>query len=161
MKERLNFLFSVFSMVTTYVVIAVAVFTTILEPSETVDSAVLWQIPLVSFFCSLGCLIYPWDRSCKKKEKAVRVGVHYVYINIVVLGAGVWFGWYRVDHPGSVAAMLITIAVIFAAASVIGWRKAAEDARRINERLKEYQQQGERPDAKPSAGDAAGPDDGR
>lgn len=161
MKERLNFLFSVFSMVTTYVVIAVAVFTTILEPSETVDSAVLWQIPLVSLLCSLGCLIYPWDRTCKKKEKAVRVGVHYVYINILVLGAGVWFEWYRVDRPGSVAAMLITIAVIYAAVSVIGWKKAAEDARRINERLKEYQQQGEQPDAKPSAGDAVWPDDGR
>lgn len=149
MKERLNFLFYVFSVVTTCVVLAVAVFVTVLDPSETVESATLWQIPVVSLFCSLGCLIYPWDKCRGKREAAVRIGLHYIYINIVVLGAGFRFRWYQIDHLKSVAAMLVTIAVIFTVASVIGWRRAAADARRMNERLREYQQQGEGQDADP------------
>lgn len=39
--------------------------------------------------------------------------------------------------------MLLTIAVIFMIVSVISWTKSAEDARRMNERLKEYRQKGE------------------
>ncbi len=161
MKERIRFLFYVFSLVTTCVVIAVAVFTNLLEPSETVESAVLWQIPLVSFFCSLGGLIYPWDRCCRKREMAVRVGVHYVYINMVVLGAGFWFRWYRTDHLGSLAVMVVTIALVYVVVSVISWRRSAEDARAINERLKEYQQQGDRGPGDLPAEDAAGPEKGR
>lgn len=140
MKRKIEFLFYIFTLVNTCVVIAVAVFTTLMEPSETVDSVLLWQIPLVSLFCTLGCLIYPWERECNKREMALRIGAHYLYINGVVLGAGFWFRWYRPDHLDSILSMLLTIAVIFGLVSVVSWRKAAADARRMNERLREYQQ---------------------
>lgn len=143
MKRKLRFLFHVFCMVTTCVVFAVALFTTVWDPSETVDAVTLWQIPSVSFLCTLGCLIYPWDRNLGKKEMIARMGIHYIYINAVVLGAGYQFRWYHPDHLRSVIAMLLTIAVIFMIVSVISWTKSAEDARRMNERLKEYRQKGE------------------
>lgn len=140
MKRKLGFLLHIFSMVTTCVVIAVAVFTTLVEPSETVDSVVLWQIPVASLFCTLGCLIYPWDKECGKWEMALRIGIHYVYVNGVVLGAGFWFRWYEWERLKSVLSMLFTIAAIFILVSVISWKRSAADARRMNQRLKEYQQ---------------------
>lgn len=130
-------------MVTTCVVFAVALFTTAVNPSETVDAVTLWQMPAVSFLCTLGCLIYPWDRNLGKKEMIVRIGIHYIYSNIVVLGAGYIFRWYQPDHLRSIIAMLLTIAVIFMIVSVISWTKSAKDARRMNERLKEYRQKAE------------------
>lgn len=127
-------------MVTACVVIAVAVFTTIADPSDTVDSVTLWQIPAVSFLCSLSCLIYPWDRPIGKREMGIRIVIHYLLINGIVMASGFFFHWYDISHPGSVSGMLFAIAVIFAVVSVFSWKKDAGEARRMNERLKEYQE---------------------
>ena len=95
--RKIRFLFNAFSRVTACVVIAVAAFTTILEPTDTVETAVLWQIPAVSALCALTCLIYPWDRTLGKAEMGIRTLIHYLLINGIVLGAGFWFHWYRIE----------------------------------------------------------------
>lgn len=138
--RKIRFLFNAFSRVTACVVIAVAAFTTILEPTDTVEAAVLWQIPAVSALCALTCLIYPWDRTLGKAEMGIRTLIHYLLINGIVLGAGFWFRWYRIDRIQSIAAMLITIALIFALVSAVTWAQRAEEAKRMNERLREYQE---------------------
>ena len=138
--RKIRFLFNAFSRVTACVVIAVAAFTTILEPTDTVETAVLWQIPAVSALCGLTCLIYPWDRTFGKAEMGIRTLIHYLLINGIVLGAGFWFHWYRIDRIQSIAAMLITIALIFALVSAVTWAQRAEEAKRMNERLREYQE---------------------
>ena len=138
--RKIRFLFNAFSRVTACVVIAVAAFTTILEPTDTVETAVLWQIPAVSALCALTCLIYPWDRTLGKAEMGIRTLIHYLLINGIVLGAGFWFEWYRIDRLGSVVSMVLTIAVIFALVSAITWAQALEEAKQMNKRLREYQQ---------------------
>lgn len=138
--KKIRFLFEIFSMVTACVVIAVAFFTTVLDPAEAVDPVILWQIPFVSFLCSLGCLIYPWDRTPGKKEMGIRILVHYLLINGIVLTAGFCFQWYSPDRLGSLAVMLLTIALIFGIVSAVSWTRAAGDAKRMNEKLREFQQ---------------------
>ena len=138
--RKIRFLFNAFSRVTACVVIAVAAFTTILEPTDTVETAVLWQIPAVSALCALTCLIYPLDRTLGKAEMGIRTLIHYLLINGIVLGAGFWFHWYRIDRSQSIAARLITIALIFALVSAVTWAQRAEEAKRMNERLREYQE---------------------
>lgn len=141
--RKIRYLFEIFSMVTACVVIAVAFFTTVLESVAAVEPVIFWQIPCVSFLCSLGCLIYPLDRVSGKREMAIRIVAHYILINGIVLTAGFCFEWYRVDHLGSVAVMLLTIALIFGIVSALSWRKAAMDAKRMNEKLREFQQKKE------------------
>lgn len=141
--RKIRFLFEIFSMVTACVVIAVAFFTTVLEPVDTVDPVIFWQILSVSFLCSLGCLIYPWDKVPGKREMGIRIVVHYLLINGIVLTAGFCFKWYRPDRLGSVVVMLLTIALIFGIVSALSWRKAAVDAKRMNEKLRELQQKKE------------------
>lgn len=63
---------------------------------------------------------------------------HYIMVNMIVLGAGFVFEWYDPKSMGSVTAMLVTIAVIFAVVSGISWGRSARDAKRMNERLQEY-----------------------
>lgn len=138
--RKIRFLFEIFSMVTACVVIAVAFFTTVLDPAEAVDPVILWQIPFVSFLCSLGCLIYPWDRNPGKKEMGIRLLVHYLLINGIVLTAGFCFQWYSLEHLGSIAVMVVTIALIFGIVSVVSWTRASGDAKRMNEKLREFQQ---------------------
>lgn len=136
--RKMKFLANVFSMITACEVIAVAVFTTILNPIERIEAVILWQIPAVSAVISLASLIYPWDRPMGKLELVVRTAVHYVLVNLVVLGSGVAFEWYNPENWRSVVAMLVTIAVIFVLVDGISWRHSAEDAKRMNEKLKEY-----------------------
>lgn len=143
--RKIRFLLEVFSTVTTCVVIAVAVFTTVLDPAEELDPVILWQIPAVSFLCALSCMIYPWDRSIGKKEMGIRVAVQYLLINIIVMLAGYWFYWYNINHLQSILVMLFSIAVIFSVVFVLSWTRDAGEARRMNTRLKEYQEKKQNP----------------
>lgn len=138
LKKKMSFLINVFSMVTSCMVIAVAVFTTMINPMERIEAAILWQIPAVSALITIVSLIYPWDRPMGKLEIAVRTAAHYVLVNMIVLGAGVVFDWYNPKSVGGVISMMVSIAVIFALISGISWNRSAKDAKQMNERLKEY-----------------------
>ena len=133
-------LLNIFSMVTTFVMIAVAMFTTVFFPTDAITPAVLWQIPAVSMLCTLVSLIYP-NRSMSRPERWIRILVHYLYINAIVLVAGVFFEWYHVSNLQSVFFMVFTVTIVFAIVSVLSWNKASKDAKQMNEKLLEYQQE--------------------
>ncbi len=137
--KKVNFIFRIFSMVTSCVIVAVAFFTTFLSPEDSLNPMILWQIPAISMLCALGCLIYPWDVKMSKVETGVRIFLHYLYINAVVLISGLLFDWYNVKSVKSVLYMVLTIAVIFTVVSVISWRRETEVAKCMNEKLQEYQ----------------------
>lgn len=134
--KKVNFIVSVFTKVTTCVVIATAFFVTIIDRQKTVDAMVLWQIPLVSFLCAISTLIYSWDKNMKKTEIRVRIAIHYIMINVIVLGAGYIFSWYNIKNIFSTLAMIVVIALIFTIVSVSSWRKARKEAEQMNEKLK-------------------------
>ena len=128
-----------FTMVMTGVVFAVAVFTTVINPSETVETKLFCQIPLVSALCTLSSLIYPWNREMGKTEMVIKTLIHYILVNVIVLGCGAFFYWYDPSQLRNIAAMVFAVALIFAVVSAISWRRSAADAARMNEKLKEYQ----------------------
>jgi len=97
---------------------------------------ILWQILLVSFLCSISTLIYPWDGDMKKSVIRLRIAIHYIMINGIVLGAGQLFSWYDVTDVFSTAMMLLSIALIFVIVSAGSWRKARREAEKMNEELK-------------------------
>ena len=76
----------------------------------------------------------------RKTEFRIWVAIHYILINIIVLGFGSRFEWYQPTHLRSILSMLIAIAVIFAAVSVISWSLSAKDAKKMNERLEQYRE---------------------
>ena len=76
----------------------------------------------------------------KKTELLIRIAIHYILINAIVLGFGSQFNWYHPTHLRSILSMLITIAVIFVAVSVISWSLSAKDAKKMNERLEQYRE---------------------
>lgn len=139
--KKVRSIFQIFTMVTSCVLVAVALFTTVFQHSESMNPMVLWQIPAVSMLCALGCLIYPEDLIVTKKAMGIRIFLHYLYINAVVLASGRLFDWYDVKNVKSVLYMMVTIAVIFALVSAISWSREAREAKRMNERLQQYQQE--------------------
>lgn len=137
--RRIGFLMRTFTMIMTGVVFAVAVFTTVINPTDTVGTGIFWQMALVSALCTLTMVIYPKDREMGKREIIVRVLIHYILINVIVLGSGVLFYWYDPSRLYNIAAMMLSIALIFGVVSGVSWRKSATDAARMNEKLEQYQ----------------------
>ncbi|MFG6357489.1 MAG: DUF3021 domain-containing protein [Acetatifactor sp.] len=137
--KKIHFMMRVFTMVLTGVVFAVAVFTMVINPTETVETKLFWQMPLVSALCTLTSLIYPWNREMSKKEIIVKTLIHYLLINAIVLGGGALFYWYDPSQVRNIAAMVLAITLIFGVVTAISWRKSAADAARMNEKLEEYQ----------------------
>lgn len=89
--KKIRFLVQIFTMVMTGVVFAVAVFTLVINPTETVETKLFWQMPLVSALCTLTSLIHPWNREMGKEEIIVKTLIHYILINMIVLGGGAFF----------------------------------------------------------------------
>ncbi len=140
MKKRLMFLWNTFCIISACVLIVTALFTTILFPTDSISPNVLWQMVFVSFLCTASTLLYPWEHKLKKTEFFIRVAIHYILINVIVLGFGSRFHWYQPAHFKSTLYMLIAIAVIFAIVSLISWSLSAKDAKKMNERLERYRE---------------------
>lgn len=137
--RRLRFLFHNFSVVVTGVAFAVALFITVVNPVEMVESVLLWQMLLVSGLCTMTALIYPWNREMSKVEAIVRTVIQYILVNVIVLGSGWLFYWYDPSKFYSICGMVLMIGTIFGAVTVSSWKRSALEAARMNERLEEYQ----------------------
>lgn len=140
MRKRLLFLWNVFCMVSTCSLTVTALFTTVWYPEESIPPNTLWQILFVSFLCTVSTLLYPWEHKMKKTEFHIRAAIHYILINVIVLGFGSRFDWYQPAHFKSTLDMLIAIAVIFAGISFISMGRSAKDAKKMNERLEQYRE---------------------
>lgn len=136
--KKIKDLFRVFSYVVTGVVFSTAIYVNIFWRGVPLGEGLLWEILLVSFLCSLGILLYPEKKTSRKVMWLSRI-LHYVQVNVVVLGCGIWFEWFYADNLLMVLGMLLIIAVIFIAISVIAWKRAVHEAELMNERLKIYQ----------------------
>lgn len=137
MKEKVKCVLRTFVLVMTCVVFAVAVFCTIIDPTEKIDAMTLWHIPLVSMLTSLETLIYPWNRRMGRVECAVRIFAHYLMIVAVVLLSGWMLEWYDISSAKSVNIMILTVTIIFAIVSAVSWSASAKTAKLMNEKLQE------------------------
>lgn len=138
---RVKVLFDVFTKVTTCVVFAVAIYCRIFFPGLNFQEEMLWQILLVSLLTSAGTLMYNDD--IEKNSMKVRCIIHYLMVNVIVVGCGIWFEWFHTDNLAQVIGMLVLIAIIFSIVSVVSWRKVEKEAELMNQRLAEYQGKGE------------------
>ena len=138
--KRIKDLFFVFVCVTTCVVFVTAVYITIFWPQVSLGVEILWQILGVSCLSSFGICLYT-EKERSTKSTLVRYILHYVYTNAVVLGCGVWFGWFYADNFPMVLGMVLVIALVFLLVSAIVWNKNKKMAALMNERLKGYQQE--------------------
>lgn len=133
-----------FAYVTTGVVFGTAVFINIFEGNARVSVGILWEILGVSFLCSMGNLIY-YDKnidyyyySYSKRQRIIRTILHYLYINIVVLGCGLTFEWIYWNRIDMIAVMIALIMIIFILIWSINFLRHKKVATQLNEKLEEF-----------------------
>ena len=135
--RKLKELAFTFSTITTCTIIAATVFISIFWKETTIDTSILWQILVCSFFCTLGNLLYTQEEKSKQQFYALLV-LHYLYINAVVLLSGLFFQWFYADNPIMVLTMITIIAIVFSFVYIMLQIRSKRDAAVMNERLKAY-----------------------
>ena len=132
---KFEFVLNKFYEITAWSLLA-SVVMTLISKSDMIPSSLLWQIPLLSFLGALSSLIYPWDRSMTRKEFVIRIAIHYLIMNGIVLGGGSLFGWVDLHEPLQVAMMALSVAIIFFIISLYSWTKGNREAQKLNQCLK-------------------------
>ena len=132
---KFEFVLNKFYEITAWSLLA-SVVMTLISKSDMIPSSLLWQIPLLSFLGALSSLIYPWDRSMTRKEFVIRIAIHYLIMNGIVLGGGSLFGWFDIHEPLQVAMMELSVAIIFFIISMYSWTKGNREAQKLNQCLK-------------------------
>ncbi len=147
-KKRTVELLLTFCMVTTGSVFVCAVYNKIFWSGNTfLDGDILWQLLALAFVCSLGNFFHPY-REISRRREAFNKGLHYVYINVVVLGSGYWFGWMDIENIFMLAVMVAGILAVFVTVSFVIWRLHKRESENLNRKLSEYQAESERRMAK-------------
>ncbi|MCM1124692.1 MAG: DUF3021 domain-containing protein [Eubacterium sp.] len=136
--KKIKEILMTFCMVTTGVTFATLVYVKVFYDMEGVTANILWQILLVSFLCSLGNLIHPMHEVGRRRFW-IDLFVHYLYINVVVLGAGRRFEWFDIRVASMAVGMMLLILIIFVLVSAVIWATEIKESRRMNEKLLEYQ----------------------
>lgn len=143
-KKRMMELLLTFCMVTTGSVFVCAVYNKVFWPQGTfLESDILWQLLALALVCSLGNFIHPY-REISRKRAVVNKVLHYLYINVVVIGSGYLFAWMDIGNLLMLAVMFLGILAVFAAVSFVIWRLHTRESENLNRKLREYQKTGER-----------------
>ncbi|MGN0432692.1 MAG: DUF3021 family protein [Lachnospiraceae bacterium] len=104
-----------------------------------VSVMLIWQILLVSLLCSLSPLFFYCDEKKKmgKKQFWFRWLLCYIYVNIVVLGLGISFGWFDPSKLPMVIGMLLAIAIAFVLIASFVFLLDLRTTNEINRKLRE------------------------
>lgn len=141
-KKRTVELLLTFCMVTTGSVFVCAVYNKIFWPHDAfLHADILWQLLALALMCSLGNFIHPY-REVSSRRVMVDKGLHYLYINAVVLGCGYGFGWMDKGNALMLIVMMFGILLVFAVVSFVIWRLHARESENLNRKLREYQEAG-------------------
>lgn len=138
-KRRIREILLTFCMVTTGSMFVSAAYIKVFWPGDPqVSVDILWQIPVIAFVCSLGNFIHPY-REVSRKRRICQKILHYLYINVVVLGGGYYFAWIRRGNMLMPAVMALGILMVFVAVSAVVWSWQKKETELLNRKLQEYQ----------------------
>lgn len=145
-KRRIRETLMTFCMVTTGSVFVCAAYVNVFWPGDPqINVGVLWQIPTIAFVCSLGNFFHSY-REDSRRRAACNMILHYLYINVVVLGGGYQFGWIERGNIFMPAVMTVGILLVFIAVSAVVWSWHKRESETLNRKLQEYQAGGGRTD---------------
>lgn len=138
--KRLQSMISFFEKITAGILLATAIYIPAFYGWDLVIYAdILWQILLLSAVCTLGSILIPQEgeKEISRYAMLMRTILYYAYINVAVLGLGFRFGWFSFHNGLQVLGMELAIAFVFAVVYFISYWTQCQEAKRMNEKLKE------------------------
>ena len=131
-------MFQVFIYVTAGNTIGAAIYITLFSRKDQFSYQLLWQIIGIAAVCALSNLIFMSKYELSKKQIILRYVIHYIYINIVVIGGAVLFRWINQGETVNIVFMFVLVAVIYACIITLISRHDFKIAEDLNEKLSKY-----------------------
>ena len=111
--------------------------------SDQIPFATLWEILSIGVICGAGTELILCGEKPRFFGIKMRFVVHCVFINIVVLAAGYFYGWYNLSVPG-VLLMCLTCALVYAFTVRLSYTSDLWTANKMNKKLEELKEKGEK-----------------
>lgn len=143
MWNRIKEIMRTYAYVVLGVVIASATFISIYYPGTSLSVMLLWQILASSFVCVLGNLLWWTSKQLSRSETAIRIILHYLYINVIVFGSALLFDWIDSDNLIMIISLFLMILIIFVFVFVAIRHHDKRISEMMNRSLKKYQGQEE------------------
>ena len=143
MWNRIKEIIRTYAFIVLGVEIAVAAFISIFYPGISLSVALLWQVLASSFVCVLGNLIWWTSKRINKKEVAIRILLHYLYINVVVFGSAFLFDWIKFGSIIMVLSMFVMILIVFVLVFLATWCYGKRISEMMNRGLEAYREREE------------------
>ncbi len=131
--------FTAFPLIMTCISLGAASYICLFWDTDTSSGAALiWQLALCSFLCAFTslCGCTRDGRELSKRALLLRMVLCFVYVNVVVMGCGFAFGWFRAEDWRMLLGMELTICAVFVAVTAALYCRAKREAARVNEKLK-------------------------
>lgn len=139
--EYIKGIIKTFIYVLSGIVISAAVFISIVIPEAQLDVRILWQIIIMAAVCTLGSTIYysKWEYS--KRQMKIRIVIHYLYTNLVVLGGAILWDWIDAQVIAEVIFLMFLVAVVFIGVCLVMSRKEEKVAEILNQQLSKFHEE--------------------
>lgn len=117
------------------IMISTAIFISIFVKGYKFQIILLWQIIVISAVCAFGILIFFSKREFTKKQMRIRLIIHYLYINVVVLSGAYIFEWINPDYIIQSFAIMVLIAAVYLSVDIIDMMIGKRTAKIMNKQL--------------------------
>lgn len=142
--QELKIIIRTFLYVLAGTVLSTAIFITVFYPGATFEVSLLWQVIAMTALTSMGTALFFSKKEISKTQMKVRKTIHYIYINIIVVGTAILCDWIHVNQMIQVIVFLFDVSLVYFVVCAIMFRKEEKTAESMNERLrKQYPEEGE------------------
>ena len=117
-------------------IISTAIFITIFWPGLMFPIAVVWQVIIMSAITSCGTLFFYSKKEISKKKMKLRMVLHYVYINIVALGAAFACAWINFTNLVQIGSMVLLVAAVYFSVNLAMFNSEKRVADHMNQRIR-------------------------
>ena len=118
-------------------ILSTTVFITIFFPDLLFSIKLIWEVIAMSVLTSLGPILFISKHEITKKQMKIRQIIHYIYINIIVVGNALLCGWIEIGEIIQVGTLLLMIASVFFGVNAAMFKQEKKTAESMNERLRE------------------------
>lgn len=137
MKEYIKNTLYAFCFINTGSMIGAASFISIFYGGQIEYSNLLWQIASLSLIIAIFNTIFFSKDQLNKKEFIVRMIIHYILINVVIIGGSYIFDW-NDNSINQIIGLMIIILCVYAFVFLVTYKSDKNDAEKLNEKISEY-----------------------
>lgn len=138
MRECIKEIVQMFFVINTGVTIGTSIFITLLQRDAKLGVEILWQMIAVSLVTAFSSIILYSRNELNKKQILIRTVIHYIAINIIVLGSGFIFNWVDGGEATKVIGLIVCIFIVYIFVWLNMYKSDAKMAKRLNQKIREY-----------------------